>query len=178
MNVTGFNYRLKGSDRQHMRFENDLQAHLQLANMQLTGRYNIRYLFNSLYGGMVFVGILISLALGITTTIVIYFKQISEGYADQYRFKTMQQVGLSKRETTKSIHSQVLMVFMLPIAGAVVNLLFAIPAIKQIMTQLSFYNLQLMITVAITITAALLIVYLLIYGLTTRVYHQIVDNIH
>lgn len=178
MNVTGFNYRLKGSDRQHMRFENDLQAHLQLANMQLTGRYNIRYLFNSLYGGMVFVGILISLALGITTTIVIYFKQISEGYADQYRFKTMQQVGLSKRETTKSIHSQVLMVFMLPIAGAVVNLLFAIPAIKQIMTQLSFYNIQLMITVAITITAALLIVYLLIYGLTTRVYHQIVDNIH
>lgn len=178
MNVTGFNYRLKGSDRQHIRFENDLQAHLQLANMQLTGRYNIHYLFNSLYGGMVFAGIMISLALGITTTIVIYFKQISEGYADQYRFKTMQQVGLSKRETTKSIHSQVLMVFMLPIAGAVINLLFAIPAIKQIMTQLSFYNLQLMITVAVAITAALMVIYLLIYGLTTRVYHQIVDNIH
>lgn len=177
MNVTSFNYRLNGSDRQHIRFENDLQARLQLANMQVTGRHNIHYLLNSLYGGMVFAGILISLALGITTTIVIYFKQISEGYADQYRFRTMQQVGLSKRETTKSIHSQVLMVFMLPIAGAIVNLLFAIPAIKQIMTQLSFYNLQLMIMVAVTIAAALLVIYLLIYGLTTRVYHQIVNNV-
>lgn len=178
MNVTSFRYRLNGSDRQHMQFENALQAHLQLPNGQLTGRYNIHYLFNSLYGGLVFAGILISLALGITTTIVIYFKQISEGYADQYRFQTMQQVGLSERETTKSIHSQVLMVFMLPIVGAVVNLLFAAPAIKQIMTQLSFYNLPLMITVAVTITLALLAIYLLIYGLTTRVYHQIIDNIH
>ncbi|OJI11722.1 hypothetical protein BJI45_00480 [Limosilactobacillus reuteri] len=90
----------------------------------------------------------------------------------------MQQVGLSERETTKSIHSQVLMVFMLPIAGAVINLLFAAPAIKQIMTQLSFYNLPLMITVAVSITLALLVIYLLIYGFTTRAYHQIVDNIH
>lgn len=178
MNVTSFRYRLNGSDRQHMQFESELQARLQLPNGQLTGRYNIHYLFNSLYGGLVFAGILISLALGITTTIVIYFKQISEGYADQYRFQTMQQVGLSEGETTKSIHSQVLMVFMLPIAGAVVNLLFAMPAIKQIMTQLSFYNQPLMITVAVTITLALLAIYLLIYGLTTRVYHQIIDNIH
>lgn len=177
MNVTDFRYHLNGSDRQHIQFENDLQAQLQLTNSQVTGRYNIHYLFNSLYGGLVFAGILISLALGITTTIVIYFKQISEGYADRYRFKTMQQVGLSERETTKSIHSQVLMVFMLPIAGAVINLLFATPAIKQIMTQLSFYNLPLMVTVAVSITLALLVIYLLIYGLTTRVYHQIVNNI-
>lgn len=161
-----------------MQFENDLQAHLQLTNSQVTGRYNIHDLFNSLYGGLVFAGILISLALGITTTIVIYFKQISEGYADRYRFKTMQQVGLSERETAKSIHNQVLMVFMLPIVGAIINLLFAMPAIKQIMTQLSFYNLPLMVTVAGSITLALLVIYLLIYGLTTRIYHQIVDGIH
>lgn len=60
----------------------------------------------------------------------------------------------------------------------VINLLFAAPAIKQIMTQLSFYNLPLMITVAVSITLALLVIYLLIYGFTTRAYHQIVDNIH
>lgn len=178
MNVTSFRYRLNGSEHRHMQFENDLQAHLQLTNSQVTGRYNLHYLFNSLYGGLVFAGILISLALGITTTIVIYFKQISEGYADRYRFKTMQQVGLSEHETAKSIHKQVLMVFMLPIVGAIINLLFAMPAIKQIMTQLSFYNLPLMVTVAGSITLALLVIYLLIYGLTTRVYHQIVDGIH
>lgn len=133
-------------------------------------------MINSLYGGLVFVGILISLALAITTTIVIYFKQISEGYADRKRFKTMQQVGLSEKETVKSIHSQVLMVFLLPVVGAIVNLCFAIPAIRQIMIQLNFYNLPLMITVGIIVAISLLILYLILYGLTTRTYRQIVDG--
>ena len=88
----------------------------------------------------------------------------------------MQQVGLSERETTKSIHSQVLMVFMLPIAGAIVNLLFDLPAIRQIMIQLSFYNQRAMVIIAGAITLALLALYLVIYGLTTRIYHQIVEK--
>ncbi|WP_418524319.1 FtsX-like permease family protein [Limosilactobacillus vaginalis] len=174
--VTTFNYQLSGNQKQRIKFENALQAKLGINNLSFTGKSTITSLINSLYGGLVFVGILISLALAITTTIVIYFKQISEGYADRKRFKTMQQVGLSEKETVKSIHSQVLMVFLLPVVGAIVNLCFAIPAIRQIMIQLNFYNLPLMITVGIIVAISLLILYLILYGLTTRTYRQIVDG--
>ncbi|WP_431814885.1 FtsX-like permease family protein [Limosilactobacillus portuensis] len=174
--VTTFNYQLPGSQKQRIKFENALQAKLRINNLSFTGKATITSLINGLYGGLVFVGILISLALAITTTIVIYFKQISEGYADRNRFKTMQQVGLSEKETVKSIHSQVLMVFLLPVVGAIVNLCFAIPAIRQIMIQLNFYNLPLMITVGIIVAISLLILYLILYGLTTRTYRQIVDS--
>ncbi|WP_076460002.1 ABC transporter permease [Limosilactobacillus caccae] len=174
--ITTFNYQLTGSVEKKAQFEQALQDKLQVPNLGFTGYHIVHNLLTQLYGGIVFVGILISLALGITTTVVIYFKQITEGYEDQQRFKTMQQVGLSERETTRSIHSQVLMVFLLPVIGAVVNLGFAIPAIRQIMIQFGFYNTQLMMTVAITITIILLLAYLLIYGLTTRVYRQIVDQ--
>ena len=174
--VTTFNYQLSGNQKQRIKFENALQAKLGINNLSFTGKATITSLINSLYGGLVFVGILISLALAITTTIVIYFKQISEGYADRKRFKTMQQVGLSEKETVKSIHSQVLMVFLLPVVGAIVNLCFVIPAIRQIMIQLNFYNLPLMITVGIIVAISLLILYLILYGLTTRTYRQIVDG--
>ena len=174
--VTTFNYQLSGNQKQRIKFENALQAKLGINNLSFTGKATITSLINSLYGGLVFVGILISLALAITTTIVIYFKQISEGYADRKLFKTMQQVGLSEKETVKSIHSQVLMVFLLPVVGAIVNLCFAIPAIRQIMIQLNFYNLPLMITVGIIVAISLLILYLILYGLTTRTYRQIVDG--
>ena len=174
--VTTFNYQLSGNQKQRIKFENALQAKLGINNLSFTGKATITSLINSLYGGLVFVGILISLALAITTTIVIYFKQISEGYADRKRFKTMQQVGLSEKETVKSIHSQVLMVFLLTVVGAIVNLCFAIPAIRQIMIQLNFYNLPLMITVGIIVAISLLILYLILYGLTTRTYRQIVDG--
>lgn len=174
--VTTFNYRLAGSEHKKAQFELAIQKKLQIPSFAFTGYHNIHSLLTQLYGGIVFVGILISLALGITTTVVIYFKQITEGYEDQRRFKTMQQVGLSEQETIKSIHSQVLMVFLLPIIGAVINLGFAIPGIRQIMIQFGFYNTQLMVIIAITITLLLLITYLIIYGLTTRVYRRIVDQ--
>ncbi len=174
INFTGINYRLNGSKKAHLNFENDLQAQLHLPNQAYSSRTNLRSQLTSLYGGIVFLGILISFALGITTTVVIYFKQITEGYEDQYRFKTMQQVGLSEKETTKSIHSQVLMVFMLPVVGAIINLCFAIPAIRQILIQFNFYNVRLMVIIAVSITLVLLCLYFAIYGLTTRMYRKIV----
>lgn len=176
INFTGINYHLNGNKKAHLNFENDLQAQLHLPNQAYSSRTNLRSQLTSLYGGIVFLGILISFALGITTTVVIYFKQITEGYEDQYRFKTMQQVGLSEKETTKSIHSQVLMVFMLPVVGAIINLCFAIPAIRQILIQFNFYNVRLMAIIAVSITLVLLCLYFAIYGLTTRMYRKIVEQ--
>lgn len=176
ISFTGINYHLNGSKKEHLQFENDLQAKLHLPNQVYSSRTNLKSQLTSLYGGIVFLGILISFALGITITVVIYFKQITEGYEDQARFKTMQQVGLSEKETTKSIHSQVLMVFMLPVVGAIINLCFAIPAIRQILIQFNFYNVQLMTIIAVSITLILLCLYFVIYGLTTKIYRKIVEQ--
>ena len=174
--VTSFNYEIAKSKKDHLKFETALQNQLHLQNSNFTGQQTIKSLITSLYGGLVFIGILISLALAITTTVVIYFKQISEGYADHDRFRTMQQVGLTEHETVKSIHSQVLMVFLLPVIGALINFAFAIPAIHQIMIQLNFYNSSLMVVIGIMISVILLSFYLIIYGLTTRVYRSIVGQ--
>lgn len=67
------------------------------------------------------------------------------------------------------------LLFLLPILGAVINLGFAIPAIRQIMAQLSFYNLNLMIIVGVIVTVSLLLLYLMVYGTTTKTYQRIVD---
>lgn len=173
VHVYSFNYRLHG-DRQRMRFESQLAT--MPGMVSFNGKTTIRTLLTSLYGGLVFVGFLTSLALAVATVIVIYFKQISEGYADRDRFIIMQQVGLSETETTKAIHSQVLMVFMLPVAGAIINLGFAFPAIRQIMHQLNFYNQGLMVTIAVVVPFILLMIYLLLYAITTHTYRQIVDK--
>ena len=173
---TGINYHLAESERQHLKFEAALQAQLGFTSEEFTAKASTSSLLTNLYGGIVFIGILLSLTLGVTTAIVIYFKQITEGYEDQQRFKTMQAVGLSENETTKSIRSQVLMVFLLPVFGAIVNLVFAIPAIRKILIQFSFYNATLMIEIAVIITIILLLIYLVIYGLTTQMYRQIVDQ--
>lgn len=174
--VASFNYKIAQSKMDHLKFEAALQNQLHLQNSNFTGQQTIKSLITSLYGGLVFIGILISLALAITTTVVIYFKQISEGYADHDRFRTMQQVGLTEHETVKSIHSQVLMVFLLPVIGALINFAFAIPAIHQIMIQLNFYNSSLMMVIGIIISVILLSFYLIIYGLTTRIYRSIVEQ--
>lgn len=173
IHVWSFNYQLQ-SNRKRISFEKQLATTPGLVSFN--GKTTIKTLLTGLYGGLVFVGILTSLTLAVTTVIVIYFKQISEGYADRDRFVIMQQVGLSEKETTQAIHSQVLMVFMLPVIGAIVNLAFAFPAIRQIMHQLNFYNQVLMIIIAVVVPFVLLLLYLLIYAITTRTYRRIVDD--
>ncbi|MBA1435188.1 hypothetical protein [Bombilactobacillus bombi] len=115
----------------------------------------------------------------LVTALLIYYKQISEGYADRERFQTMQEVGLSFNETKQAIRSQVLTLFMFPIIGAVVNLMFAFPAIKNSLSLFSMYNILLLVVVTL-VTFLLLLTYysyyLVIYGLTTRIYTKIVEQ--
>ena len=103
-------------------------------------RPTISEISNQMYGGLLFIGIFVSIVMLIATVVVMYYKQVSEGYADRDRFKTMQQVGLSREETKSAINSQVLTVFMLPIIGAAVNVGFAIPAIQKVLVLLSMYD--------------------------------------
>lgn len=141
-----------------------------------TDRPSVSDLFNQLFGGLLFIGIFVSIVMLIATVVVMYYKQVSEGYADRDRFKTMQQVGLSREETKSAINSQVLTVFMLPIIGAAVNVGFAIPAIQKMLVFLSMYDKLLLVKFGIVSLAVTFLGYVAVYKLTTNVYESIVNR--
>lgn len=172
--LQGFN--LSGSKQNQKRFSFILQQTLHLQNTELSSKVIQQALFKSLFGGFLFVGILISITMSLATALIIYYKQVSEGIADAKRFQTMQQVGLSQAESKKAIHSQVLLVFMLPIVGAVIHLGFAFPAIRSVLTIFSMYNLKLLMTVSAATIALLVACYLGVYWLTTTVYQRLVNR--
>lgn len=139
-------------------------------------RPTISEISNQMYGGLLFIGIFVSIVMLIATVVVMYYKQVSEGYADRDRFKTMQQVGLSREETKSAINSQVLTVFMLPIIGAAVNFGFAIPAIQKVLVLLSMYDKLLIVKFGIISLAVTFLGYVAVYKLTTNVYENIVNR--
>lgn len=139
-------------------------------------RPTISEISNQMYGGLLFIGIFVSIVMLIATVVVMYYKQVSEGYADRDRFKTMQQVGLSREETKSAINSQVLAVFMLPIIGAAVNVGFAIPAIQKVLVLLSMYDKLLIVKFGIISLAVTFLGYVAVYKLTTNVYENIVNR--
>lgn len=139
-------------------------------------RPTISEISNQMYGGLLFIGIFVSIVMLIATVVVMYYKQVSEGYADRDRFKTMQQVGLSREETKSAINSQVLTVFMLPIIGAAVNFGFAIPAIQKVLVLLSMYDKLLIVKFGIVSLAVTFLGYVAVYKLTTNVYENIVNR--
>lgn len=141
-----------------------------------TDRPSVSDLFNQLFGGLLFIGIFVSIVMLIATVVVMYYKQVSEGYADRDRFKTMQQVGLSREETKSAINSQVLTVFMLPIIGAAVNVGFAIPAIQKMLVFLSMYDKLLLVKFGIVSLAVTFLGYVAVYKLMTNVYESIVNR--
>lgn len=141
-----------------------------------TDRPSVSDLFNQLFGGLLFIGIFVSIVMLIATVVVMYYKQVSEGYADRDRFKTMQQVGLSREETKSAINSQVLTVFMLPIIGAAVNVGFAIPAIQKMLVLLSMYDKLLLVKFGIVSLAVTFLGYVAVYKLTINVYESIVNR--
>lgn len=139
-------------------------------------RPTISEISNQMYGGLLFIGIFVSIVMLIATVVVMYYKQVSEGYADRDRFKTMQQVGLSREETKSAINSQVLIVFMLPIIGAAVNVGFAIPAIQKMLVLLAMYDKLLIVKFGIVSLAVTFLGYVAVYKLTTNVYENIVNR--
>ena len=132
--------------------------------------------FYALYGGLFFLGILLGTVFICAAVLIIYYKQISEGYEDQTRFGIMQKVGMTKREIKKSINSQVLTVFFLPLVAAGVHLMFAFPIIYKMLMLFNLVNKTLLIGV----TAGSLIVFGLFYGMvyhiTSKAYYGIVSG--
>ena len=132
--------------------------------------------FYGLYGGLFFLGILLGIVFLFAAVLIVYYKQISEGYEDQSRFEIMQKVGMTKREIKKSINSQILTVFFLPLLAAGVHLAFAFPFIYKMLALFSLMNLNLLILVTVCCYLIFALFYVLVYRITSKAYYSIVSG--
>jgi len=132
--------------------------------------------FYGTYGGLFFLAILLSLVFLVAAVLIIYYKQISEGYEDQSRFDIMQKVGMTKEDIRKSINSQMLTVFYLPIVFAALHLVFAFPMIRKILILFNLNNLPLLILTTALSVLAFSLLYALVYRVTSNAYYAIVSD--
>lgn len=132
--------------------------------------------FLSLYGGLFFLGIFLGSLFLMATVLIMYYKQISEGYDDRIRFEIMQKVGMSKEEIKKAIRSQVLMVFFFPFVVSAIHIAFAFPMIKLLLSALSLSNVSLFTICTLLSLLVFGIFYIVTYTLTAKVYYEIVNQ--
>ncbi len=125
-------------------------------------------------GGFLFLGLLLGIIFLMATVLIIYYKQVSEGYEDQGRFEIMRKVGLSRREVKSSIRSQVLLVFFLPIAVAAIHILFDFNLVARMLTMFGVRNVMTVVLCTGGTLLAFLAVYAVVYLLTARTYYKIV----
>ena len=130
---------------------------------------------SALFGGVFFIGIFLSIIFMVGTVLVIYYKQISEGYEDRERFIILQKVGLDQKQIKQTINKQVLTVFFLPLLFAFLHLTFAYHMLSLILKVIGVLDATMMLTVTLSICAIFLIVYVLIFMITSRSYRKIVQ---
>ena len=130
----------------------------------------------TMYGGFLFLGVFLGLLFLLSTVLIIYYKQISEGYEDQRRYQIMQQVGMSPREVRSSIRSQVLLVFFLPLVTAGIHVAAAFPMLCKLLELFNLFDVRLFALCAAGTLLVFCAIYALVYGLTTRTYSRIVGG--
>ena len=177
MNVTA-------SEEEQLKLADDFTEYLRNFNRDLNKEGS--YVFGSnladssaqisaLYGGVFFIGIFLSIIFMVGTVLVIYYKQISEGYEDRERFIILQKVGLDQKQIKQTINKQILTVFFLPLLFAFLHLAFAYHMLSLILKVIGVLDATMMLTVTLSICAIFLIVYVLIFMITSRSYRKIVQ---
>lgn len=132
--------------------------------------------FLALYGGFFFLGAFLGILFLFAMVLIMYYKQISEGYEDQERYGILQKVGLSRSEVRKTIRSQVLTVFFLPLAVAGVHIAFAFPAVTRLMDMFHMRDTQLFAWTTVGCFAVFAVLYFIVYSFTAGTYYKIVSQ--
>ena len=138
-------------------------------------RYDAEGMVNGFVGGTFFIGIFLSIIFMLGTVLVIYYKQISEGYEDRERFVILQKIGLDDLQVKQTIRKQVLTVFFLPLIFAFIHLAFAYHMISLIVRIIGVLNPDLMLVVTIIVCGVFFLAYVLVFVLTSRSYRRIVS---
>ncbi len=177
----GFDSALSDEDQCEMTHQMDVELsdglhRLGMKYVYLEGIAENRYDFYGTYGGFFFLGILLSIVFLFAAVLIIYYKQISEGYEDQKRFEIMQKVGMTRKNIRKSINSQLLTVFFLPLVGAGVHLAFAFPMIRRMLILFNLTNTRLLVETTGVTFLAFALIYTLVYRKTSNAYYAIVSG--
>ncbi len=151
------------------------RAGLGITYSYVESREQNRVDFYALYGGLLYLGLILSVVFTFATVLIIYYKQICEGFEDKPRFSIMQKVGLTDTEIKKSVNSQLLTVFFVPLLFAVINLIFAFPIIDKLLV---LFNNDNSVTFAWSMVICVLVFslfYTIVYKITSGTYYKIVS---
>ena len=141
-----------------------------------SSQYEMEKIFHDSYGSLFFLGLFLGLLFLMAAILIMYYKQLSEGYEDQKRFEIMQNVGMSRKEVKQAIRSQVLIFFFLPLVVAVIHMAFAFKMIMKMFGYLIASGQGLFITCTVISVIILAIIYTIVYILTARTYYKIVKH--
>ncbi len=164
--------------------EKKIEIYKELWNILSKDEYNMVYLeskaeskddFVAVYGSFLFLGAFLGVLFIVAAILIIYYKQISEGYEDKNRFEIMQKVGMNHKEVRGSIRSQILTIFFLPLVTAGIHICFAFPLVSKILMLLNLANTSLYILCTAVCFVIFAIIYVTIYLLTAKSYYKIVS---
>lgn len=178
-----YSFNTENVDRdKEIKFVNELNSKLENVKNEIGFDFYVdsvetaRDSFFFLYGGLMFLGIFLGALFIMATVLIIYYKQITEGYDDRGRFQIMQHVGMDKEEIKRTIKSQVLLVFMLPICVAAVHLAVVFPVLTKLLSVLNLTNVPLFAVCTIITVVLFFVLYAVVYVLTAREYYKIVEQ--
>jgi len=179
-NVIGIN--LAGSDKKQIALCKSIK-HLissgenrENKECSVEGRAENKQDFFMIYGGFFFIGIYLGVIFLMVTVMIIFYKQISEGYEDKRRYEIMEKVGMSNREVKVSIQSQVRIVFFLPLVTAAIHTLAAFPMMTKLLAILNLTNQTLFAECLLATFAVFAIIYYIVFKITSKSYYRIVGN--
>lgn len=142
--------------------------------MMMDTVWDLEFDLYSMYGTLLFLGMILALVFMFAAVLIIYYKQISEGYEDRARFQIMEKVGMSRREVKETIRHQILLIFFLPLIAAGIHIAVAFRLILQMMKIMMLTNVGLFVGCAIGTYIVFALIYSLIYTLTAKTYYKIV----
>lgn len=169
---------LEGEDAKKAAFVDELTGWCHMQNgfvseqNGLTGRAEIY----SMYGGLLFIGVIFGVDFFLCLLIIMYYKQVSEGYEDQINFAIMQKVGMSEEEIKSTVHKQIFMVFGLPLLGALLHTAAGMFMVKNLMFLINFYNTALMLWCVLGVSAVFILIYGSSYLKSAKTYYRIVNR--
>ena len=133
--------------------------------------------YYGLYGALLFLGVMLSLVFAAAAVLIIYYKQMSEGYEDQPRFAIMRKIGMTQRDIRRSVNAQMLMIFFLPLGFAGLHLAFAFPMIHKLLMLFCLYDLPLLLGITALTFVVFGLLYALVYRATSNAYYRLVSGI-
>ena len=170
MNLAGEDYEEKLAQTERLVFELSKRD----GGVSFTSKQDNAQEFYAMYGGFLFLGVFLGLLFLLATVLIIYYKQISEGCEDQRRFLILRQVGMSEKEINASIHSQILLVFFLPLGAAALHVFMAFPMLSRMMELFNLHDGKLFVLCTAGTLAGFCLIYALVFAWTARAYSRLV----